>query len=61
MNDIKTVFSIHFPGRKVYIENTCKTIDERIKYIKEDRDHRLYKMLKEYPNPEIRFECYCDK
>ena len=26
--------------------------------IKDNKDHKLYSLLKEYPNPEIRVECY---
>ena len=28
--------------------------------IKNNKDHNLYSLLKEYPNPEIRVECYKD-
>ena len=31
-----------------------------MKYIKNDKDHVLYPILKEYPNPEIVVECYRD-
>ena len=61
MEDIKKVFSIHFPGKQVYVNSTFKTLEEKIEEIKNDKDHRLYIMLKEYPNPEIRFECYKDQ
>ena len=54
------IFSIHFPDKKVYIENTCKSLDDKMEYIKNDKDHYLYPLLKEYPNPEIRFECFQD-
>ena len=33
MDDNK-IFSIHFPGKKVYIENTYGTIEEKIKKLK---------------------------
>ena len=29
-----------------------------MEYIKNDKDHLLYKLLKKYPNPKIRFECF---
>ena len=54
------IFSIHFPNKKVYIENTCKSFYDKIEYIKNDKDHYLYLLLKDYPNPEIRFECFQD-
>ena len=56
------IFTIHFPERKVYIENTCKSLHDKMEYIKNDKDHLLYPLLKDYPNPEIRFECFqnCD-
>ena len=54
------IFTIHFPEKKVYIENTCKSLHEKMEYIKNDKDHYLYPLLKEYPNPEIRFECFID-
>ena len=59
------IFTIHFPEKKVYIENTCKSINEKMEDIKNNKDHQLYSLLKEYPNPEVRVECYkygsCDK
>ena len=54
------IFSIHFPDKKVYIENTCKSLYDKMDYIKNDKDHVLYSILKEYPNPEIVVECYRD-
>ena len=56
------IFTIHFPDKKVYIENTCKSLHDKMEYIKNDKDHLLYPLLKDYPNPEIRFECFqnCD-
>ena len=54
------IFSIHFPNKKVYIENTCKSFPNKMEYIKNDKDHLLYTLLREYPNPEIRFECFQD-
>ena len=60
-NSSQQIFTIHFPGRRVYIEHTFKTLEEKMKEIKEDKDHRLFTMLKEYQNPEIRFECYRDQ
>ena len=58
MDDIKKVFSIHFPGKQVYVNSTFKTLEEKIEEIKNDKDHKLYNMLEEYPNPEIREEGY---
>ena len=59
------IFTIHFPDKKVYIENTAKLLHEKMEYIKNDKDHYLYPLLKDYPNPEVRFECfqncYCSK
>ena len=54
------IVSIHFPDKKVYIENTCKLLYDKMEYIKNDKDHDLYTLLQEYPNPEIRVECYKD-
>ena len=54
------IFTIHFPEKKVYIENTCKSLHDKMEYIKNDKDHLLYPLLKDYPNPEIRFECFQD-
>ena len=59
-NYFQKIFTIHFPGKKVYIENTCLSIYDKMEYIKNDKDHKLYLLLKEYPNPEIRVECYKD-
>ena len=62
------VFTIHFPDKKVYVENTCKSFSDKMEYIKNDKDHLLYELLKKYPNPEIRFgvftnmgNCFKDK
>ena len=54
------IFSIHFPERKVYIENTYKSLHDKMEYIKNDKDHTLYPIFKDYPNPGIRFECFQD-
>ena len=54
------IFTIHFPEKKVYIENTSKPLHDKMEYIKNDKDHYLYPLLKKYPNPEIRFECFID-
>ena len=54
------IFSIHFPEKKVYIENTRKFLHDKKEYIKNDKDHTLYPILKNYPNPEIRFESFQD-
>ena len=56
MEDIKKVYSIHCPGKQVYVDRTVYTFDEKIKQIKNNKDHLLYSMLQEYPNPEIREE-----
>ena len=54
------VFTIHFPDKKIYIENTCKSLYDKMDDIKNNKDHYLYSLLQEYPNPEIRVECYKD-
>ena len=54
------IFTIHFPEKKVYIENTYKSLYDKMEDFKNDKDHCLYSLLKEYPNPEIRVECYKD-
>ena len=56
------IFTIHFPEKKVYIENTYKSLYDKMDIIRKDKDHYLYPVLKDYPNPEVRFECYqsCD-
>ena len=56
MEDNKKVYSIHFPGKQVYVDSTVYTFDEKIKQIKDDKDHSLYSMFQKYPNPEIREE-----
>ena len=61
MGDKQQIFTIHFPDKRVYIERTFRTIEEKINFIKDDKDHRLYSMFKVYPNPEIRFECFKDE
>ena len=55
------IFTIHFPNKQVYIENTCKPLYDKMEDIKDNKDHILYTLLKEYPNPEIRLECFMDK
>ena len=73
MDNLCKIFSIHFPEERVYIENTFKSINDKMEEIKNNKDHKLYSMIKEYPNPkiivesyknypnsEIRFECYKD-
>ena len=59
--NICQIFTIHFPGKKVYIENTYKSLYDKMEDIKNNKDHKLFNMFKEYPNPEIRVECYRDK
>ena len=59
-NYFQKIFTIHFPGKKVYIENTYKSLYHKMEDIKNDKDHKLYSLLKEYPNPEIRVECNKD-
>ena len=56
MEDIKKVYSIHFPEKQVYVGSTVYTFDEKIKQIKNNKDHSLYEILQKYPNPEIREE-----
>ena len=59
MDDIKKGFSIHF-----FLENKCMLIAllknqrKKQKKLKKDKDHKLYTILEEYPNPEIREEGY---
>ena len=60
VNYPQKIFTIHFPDKNVFIENTCKSFYDKMEYIKNDKDHLLYTLLKEYPNPEIRFECFQD-
>ena len=59
-NYFQKIFSIHFPEKKVYIENTYKSLYDKMEDIKNNKDHQLYSLLKEYPNPEVRVECYKD-
>ena len=40
------VFTIHFPEKRVYIEYTFKTLEEKMEEIKKDKDHQLYGILK---------------
>ena len=61
MEDIKKVYSIHFPEKQVYVGSTVYSFDEKIKLIKNDKDHLLYSMLQKYPNPEIREEGFSKK
>ena len=61
MDNLCKIFTIHFPGKRVYIENTCKSLNDKMEEIKNNKDHILYSMLKECPNPEIIVECYKDK
>ena len=56
MDNIKKVFSIHFPGKKVYVGSTYDTMEEKIEQINYDKDHILYS----YFHPEIREEGYTD-
>ena len=55
MDDIK-VYSIHFPEKQVYVGETVYTFEEKLRQIKDDKDHRLYLLFQKYPNPEIREE-----
>ena len=57
VNYPQKIFTIHFPEKKVYIENTCKSLYDKMEEIENNKDHQLFTMLKEYPNPEIRVEC----
>ena len=50
VNYPQKIFTIHFPGKKVYIENTCESICKKMEDIKNNKDHNLYLLLKEYPN-----------
>ena len=58
---VKKVYSIHFPENQVYVNSTCYPLEEKIKLIKNDKDHLLYSMLQKYPNPEIREEGSSEK
>ena len=60
MDDIK-VYSIHFPKKQVYVDSTVYTFEEKIKQIKNNKDHSLYEILQKYPNPEIREEGFSKK
>ena len=60
MDDIK-VYSIHFPEKQVYVDSTVYTFEEKIKQIKNNKDHSLYEILQKYPNPEIREEGFSKK
>ena len=53
---VKKVSSIHFPKNQVYVNSTCYPLEEKIKQIKDDKDHKLYHVFKVYPNAEIRKE-----
>ena len=52
----KTVYSLHFPQKQVYVSSTCYPLEEKLEIIKKDKDHELYLILQIYPNPEIREE-----
>ena len=52
------IFTIHFPDKKVYIENTYQSLYDKMEEIKNNKDHNLYSLLKEYPNPSIKVEFY---
>ena len=58
---LKKILQFIFLEKKVYIENTSKSLYDKMEDIKNNKDHRLYSLFKEYPNPEIRVECYRDK
>lgn len=51
------IFTIHFPGKKVYVENTCQSFTDKMQEIKNDRDKLLEMgdLFNKYPNPEIRY------
>ena len=44
------------------VNTTCKSLHDKMEYIKNNKDHDLYLLFQEYPNPEVRFECFqnCD-
>ena len=48
MEDIKKVFSIHFPEKQVYVESTVYSFDEKIKQIRDNKDHLLYEILQKF-------------
>lgn len=50
------VYVIIFPDKKAFIGQTCKSIEEKIEYLKKDLDDKAYYLFKEFPNPQIIFE-----
>ena len=52
----KKVYSIHFPENQVYINSTCYPLEEHLEKLKKNKDHKLYGILQDYPNVEIREE-----
>ena len=42
--NFQKVFSIHFPEKRVYIECTFKTLEEKMEEIKRNKDHYLYEI-----------------
>ena len=52
-NTKQIIFSLIFPDKRVYIENTSKCLIDKVEDIRKDKDHDLYQLLQEYPNPKI--------
>ena len=52
----RLVYVILFPDKRVFIGQTCKSIEEKIEYLKKDLDDKAYYLFKEFPNPQIIFE-----
>ena len=48
-SNLQKIFTVHFPEKKVYIENTCKTLYDKMEDIRNDKDHKLYHILKKTP------------
>ena len=42
--NFQKVFLIHFPEKRVYIECTFKTLEEKMEEIKRNKDHYLYEI-----------------
>ena len=41
VSNFKKIFTIHFPEKKVYIEEASGTLYDRMEIIKNDKDHNL--------------------
>ena len=45
-NYFQKIFSIHFPEKKVYIENTYKSLYDKMEDIKNNKDHQFFRYSK---------------